>query len=56
VLTYQSGWNVHDNAVYNDGSGPYYGMANNGRGSGNFGSETTLNDLSAPPLPARSSS
>src|SRR5262249_17861241 len=26
-LTYQSGWNVHDNAVHNDGSSPYYGFA-----------------------------
>jgi hypothetical protein len=55
ALTYQSGWNVHDNAVYNDGSSPYYGFANNGSGSGNFGSETTLNALVTPVLPTRSS-
>jgi hypothetical protein len=55
VLTYQSGWNVHDNAVYNDGSSPYYGMANNGHGSGHFGSQNTLDHLSVPPLPTRTS-
>lgn len=36
VLTYQSGWNVYDNVVRNDGSSPYYGFANNGAGSGVF--------------------
>jgi hypothetical protein len=55
VLTYQSGWNIHDNAVYNDGSSPYYGMANNGSGSGQFGSHNTLNHLTLPPLPTRTS-
>jgi hypothetical protein len=53
ALTYQSGWNVHDNAVYNDGSSPDYGFANNGSGSGTFGSVTTLDDLSTPALPTR---
>ena len=53
ALTYQSGWNVHDNAVYNDGSSPDYGFANNGRGSGTFGSETRLDELSTPAHPTR---
>jgi hypothetical protein len=46
VLAYQSGWNIHNNAVYNDGSSPYYGF---GRvsGSGTFGPETFL---SSPPV------
>jgi hypothetical protein len=55
VLTYQSGWNVQDNAVHNDGSSPYFGMANNGHGSGHFGSQNTLDHLSVPPLPTRTS-
>jgi Ca2+-binding RTX toxin-like protein len=42
VLAYQSGWNVHDNTVYNDGSSPFYGFANNGSGTGAFGAETVL--------------
>ena len=54
ALTYQSGWNVHGNTVYNDGSSPYYGFANNGSGTGTFGSE---NEVSSPPatpgLPTR---
>ena len=56
ALTYQSGWNVHDNAVYNDGSSPYYGFANNGRGHGTFGPVTTLIEPPATPdQPARTS-
>ena len=56
ALTYQSGWNVHDNAVYNDGSSPYYGFANNGSGSGTFGPETTLsNPPAVPAQPTRTS-
>jgi Ca2+-binding RTX toxin-like protein len=45
AITYQSGWNVHDNTLYSDGSSPFYGF---GRvsGSGTFGPETYL---SAPP-------
>jgi len=36
ALTYQSGWNVSGDAVYNDGSSPYFGFANNGSGTGTF--------------------
>lgn len=50
ALTYQSGWNVHDNTIYNDVSSPYFGFANNGSGSGSFGPETVLTGL--PPTPA----
>jgi hypothetical protein len=53
ALTYQSGWNVHDNAVYNDGSSPYFGFANNGSGSGSFGAVSALTDPLAPALPIR---
>jgi hypothetical protein len=53
ALTYQSGWSVHDNAVYNDGSSPYYGFTNDGHGSGHLGSETTLSAPSTPGQPLR---
>jgi Ca2+-binding RTX toxin-like protein len=56
ALTYQSGWNVHDNVVYNDGSSPYFGFVNNGSGSGTFGPETILSSPpSVPAAPARGS-
>src|SRR5262249_7016326 len=46
VLTYRSGWNVHDNVVYNDGTFPYVGFVNNGQsqdfGTGMFGPETVV--------------
>jgi len=50
TLTYQSGWNVHDNTVYNDGSSPYFGIVNNGSGSGTFGPETV--QAGSPSIPA----
>jgi hypothetical protein len=54
ALTYQNGWNVHDNLVYNDGSSPYYGFANNGSGSGIFGTALELASLPvSPPIPSR---
>ena len=54
ALTYQSGWNVSGNTVYNDGSSPYFGFANNGSGTGTFGPETELSGLPAPPaIPTR---
>jgi hypothetical protein len=54
ALAYQSGWNFHDNTVYNDGSSPYYGFANNGSGSGTFGSVSESSTLPAdPPTPGR---
>src|SRR5262249_24873343 len=54
ALTYQSGWNVHDNTIYNDNSSPYFGFANNGSGTGTFGSETILTGSpSAAPIPER---
>jgi hypothetical protein len=49
ALTYQSGWNVHDNTVYNDGSSPYYGFANNGTGSGVSGPENVTSGAPAVP-------
>jgi hypothetical protein len=55
MLTYQSGWNAHDNAVYNDGSSPYYGVGNNGNGTGTFGVLNILSDLPVPAQPARTS-
>lgn len=51
VLTYQSGWNVYGNTIYNDGSSPYYGFANNGSGTGTFGAETIL--TGSPAVPAK---
>jgi len=54
VLTYQSGWDVHHNSVYNDGSSPYYGFENNGTGSGTFRDNVHHSappDL--PPIPGR---
>ena len=54
ALTYQSGWNVSGNTVYNDGSSPYFGFANNGSGTGTFGPATELSGLPAPPaIPTR---
>ncbi len=54
ALTYQSGWNVSGNTVYNDGASPYFGFANNGSGTGTFGPETELSGLPAPPaIPTR---
>jgi hypothetical protein len=54
ALTYQSGWNFHDNTVHNDGSSPYYGFANNGSGSGTFGSVAESLALPADPgIPGR---
>ena len=54
ALAYQSGWNFHDNVVHNDGSSPYYGFANNGSGSGTFGSVVSSAGLPANPgMPAR---
>lgn len=50
ALAYQSGWNFHGNTVHNDGSSPYYGFANNGSGSGSFGSVLEL--AGAPAAPA----
>jgi hypothetical protein len=56
ALAYQSAWNFHDNAVYNDGSSPYFGFANNGSGSGTFGPVTTLTSPPAVPnQPTRTS-
>ncbi len=49
VLAYQSGWNVHNNTTFNDGSSPYFGYANNGSGTGTFSANTDL--TSAPPVP-----
>jgi hypothetical protein len=51
VLAYQSAWNIHNNTVYNDGSGAYYGFANNGSGSGIFGPESVVS--SPPGVPAQ---
>lgn len=48
IMTYQSGWNVHDNTIYN-GSGPSFGTLNNGHGSGTFGPENIVS--SPPPVP-----
>jgi len=54
ALTYQNGWNVHDNLVYNDGSSPYYGFANNGSGRGTFGAALEMVSLPASaPIPSR---
>ena len=54
VLTYQNGWNVHDNTIYTDGSSPWYGFVNNGTGTGTFGPETIIQGNSvAPDWPAR---
>jgi nucleoid-associated protein YgaU len=51
VLTYQSGWNVSGNTIYNDGSSPYFGFANNGSGTGTFGSVTVA--TASPVAPAK---
>ena len=53
ALAYQSGWNFHNNVVHNDGSGPYYGLANNGNGWGTFALSTEILALQAPLLPVR---
>jgi hypothetical protein len=40
--------------VYNDGSSPYYGFANNSRGTGTFGDETVVSTPpDTPPWPER---
>jgi len=49
ALTYQSGWNCHDNFIYSDGTTTYLGFVNNGAGTGTFGPETTLGSLPATP-------
>jgi hypothetical protein len=51
IMTYGNGWNVHDNMIYNDGSGPSFGTLNNGKGTGTFGPENIV--TSPPPVPAR---
>jgi len=54
ALTYQNGWNVSGNTVYNDGSSPYHGFANNGSGTGTFGVVTELTGSPIiPAMPAR---
>jgi hypothetical protein len=51
IMTYGGGWNVHDNMIYNDGSGPSFGTLNNGKGTGTFGPENIV--TSPPPVPAQ---
>lgn len=53
-LTYQSGWDVHDNSVWNDPGVPFFGWANNGSGSGTFRNVNYLSEMPAtPPWPVR---
>jgi hypothetical protein len=58
VLTYRSGWNVHDNVVYSDGTFPYFGFVNNGKqqdfGTGTFGPATVIKaPTPAPAIPPK---
>jgi hypothetical protein len=54
ILAYESGWNAHDNSVYNDGSSPFFGVGNNGRGTGTLGALNILSEVSVPSQPERS--